>query len=91
MPANRPASHFLEGEEDMRTANGSDDEDGRRPSPGERDDVSVVLVRAAVQLMTDLIIIGAEQDHAALITFIIMRAAITATELALNASRAAKR
>ena len=91
MPANRPASHFLEREEDMRTANGSDDEDGRRPSRGERDDASDVLVRAAVQLMIDLIFVGAQQDHAALTTVIIMRAAITATELALNASRAAKR
>lgn len=41
--------------------------------------------------MFDLITIEGSQDHATLITVIIMRAAITATEIAFNASRATGR
>lgn len=93
MTATRPASpYFLEREEDMRTPSGSDDEERpRQSSSGEHDELYITLVRAAYQLMLDLMTIEASQDHATLTTVIIMRAAITATELAFNASRAAKR
>lgn len=76
----------------MRTSTGSDDEDcPRQSSRGESDEQYLTLVRAAYQLIFDLMTIDGAQDHATLTTVIIMRAAITATELAFNASRATKR